>query len=48
MAEGKEEGLKEGLKEGLIKAARGMKQAGMTCEIIVQATGLSEETVENL
>lgn len=46
--EGHMEGKEEGIKEGLIKAARGMKQAGMTREIIVQATGLSAESVENL
>ena len=58
--EGKEEGLKEGreegrkeskeegLKEGQSKIAMNLIRLGASCEIIVQATGLSEEEVSRL
>ena len=54
--EGKEEGLKEGREEGLkegrgeerLKIAMNLIRVGASCEIISQATGLSEEEVSRL
>ncbi len=50
--EGKEEGIKEGreegLKEGQSKIAINLIRLGASCEIIAQATGLSEEEVSRL
>ena len=50
--EGREEGHKvgkeEGLKEGQSKIAMNLIRLGASCEIIVQATGLSEEEVSKL
>ena len=46
--EGKEEGKEEGLKEGQSKIAMNLIRLGASCEIIVQATGLSEEEVSRL
>ena len=50
--EGKEEGIKEGreegLKEGQSKIAINLIRLGASCEIITQATGLSEEEVSRL
>ena len=49
---GKEEGLKEGreegIKEGQSKIAINLIRLGASCEIITQATGLSEEEVSKL
>ena len=49
---GKEEGLKEGkeegLKEGQSKIAMNLIRLGASCEIITQATGLSEKEVSML
>ena len=49
---GKEEGLKEGREEGSkderSKIAINLIQLGASCEIISQATGLSEEEVSRL
>ena len=49
---GKEEGLKEGReegrKEGQSKIAMNLIRLGASCEIITQATGLSEEEVSML
>ncbi len=50
--EGREEGHKvgkeEGLKEGQSKIAMNLIRLGASCEIIIQATGLSEEEVSKL
>ena len=50
--EGREEGHKvgkeEGLKEGQSKIAMNLIRLGASCEIIVQATGLSEEEISRL
>ena len=50
--EGKEEGIKEGREEGSkderSKIAMNLIQLGASCEIIAQATGLSEEEVSRL
>ena len=50
--EGKEEGIKEGRAEGSkderSKIAINLIRLGASCEIITQATGLSEEEVSRL
>ena len=46
--EGKEEGLKEGRGEERLKIAMNLIRVGASCEIISQATGLSEEEVSRL
>ena len=50
--EGKEEGIKEGRAEGSkderSKIAINLIRLGTSCEIITQATGLSEEEVSRL
>ena len=45
---GREEGREEGLKEGQSKIAINLIRLGASCEIIAQATGLSEEEVSKL
>ena len=45
---GREEGREEGLKEGQSKIAMNLIRIGASCEIIAQATGLSEEEVSKL
>ena len=45
---GREEGREEGLKEGQSKIAMNLIRLGASCEIIVQATGLSEEEISRL
>ena len=45
---GKEEGLKEGRGEERLKIAMNLICVGASCEIISQATGLSEEEVSRL
>ncbi len=45
---GREEGREEGLKEGQSKIAMNLIRIGASCEIITQATGLSEEEVSKL
>ena len=46
--EGREEGLKEGRGEERLKIAMNLICVGASCEIISQATGLSEEEVSRL
>ena len=46
--EGREEGLKEGRGEKRLKIAMNLIRVGASCEIISQATGLSEEEVSRL
>ena len=46
--EGHKEGKEEGLKEGQSKIAMNLIRLGASCEIITQATGLSEEEVSML
>ena len=48
LAEGRAEGREEGRAEGMIETARKFKEAGAPMEMIVQATGLSREEIENL
>ncbi len=45
---GRKEGREEGLKEGQSKIAMNLIRIGASCEIITQATGLSEEEVSKL
>jgi len=49
---GREEGIKEGIKEGEIKGkmetARAALKKGLPVDIIVEITGLTEETVLKL
>ncbi len=46
--EGHKKGKEEGLKEGQSKIAMNLIRLGASCEIITQATGLSEEEVSML
>ena len=46
--EGRKEGKEEGLKEGQSKIAMNLIRLGASCEIITQATGLSDEEVAML
>ena len=46
--EGHKVGKEEGLKEGQSKIAINLIRLGASCEIITQATGLSEEEVSRL
>ena len=46
--EGLQEGRMEGLQEGRIEVARNMKKLGVTIEVIIQSTGLSEKEIEIL
>ncbi len=45
---GKAEGREEGIKEANRENARKMKALGLSKEIILQVTGLSEEEIEQL
>ncbi len=47
-AEGKEEGLKEGLKKGKIETAKNLIKLDVDIEIIINATGLSIDEIEEL
>ena len=40
--------IDEGLQQKAVQAARNLKQLGISIDIIVQATGLSKEEVENI
>lgn len=43
-----DEGLQQGLQQKAVQAARNLKRLGISIDIIVQATGLSKEEVENI
>ena len=45
---GREKGREEGIKEGQSKIAINLIRLGASCEIITQATGLSEEELSML
>ena len=45
---GMEKGLKKGMEEGKIETARNFKRLGVSTDIIRQATGLSEEEIQQL
>ena len=47
-AEGRAEGIAEGRAEGMIETVRKFKEIGTPMEMIVQATGLSEDEIEKL
>lgn len=44
----KEEGIEEGKKEKAIETAQKLKQEGLTIELIMRVTGLTQEEIENL
>ena len=46
--EGLEKGLEKGREEAKLEAARRLKELGVGVDIISQATGLSQETIESL
>ena len=46
--EGREEGRKEGREEAVLQNARNFKRLGVSTDIIMQATGLSEEEIQQL
>lgn len=46
--QGREQGREEGREEGRIETARNLKKLGVSTEIIMQSTGLSEEEIRNL
>ena len=48
MEKGLEKGIAQGLEKGKIETARNLKQLGVSTEIIMQATGLSEEEIQQL
>lgn len=48
LEEGLEKGLKKGLEKGRTETAKNLKDLGVDLDIIVRATGLDKETVENL
>ena len=45
---GLQEGIQIGREEGFLKAAQGMKAAGLAPELIAQITGLSPEEIQKL
>ena len=48
MATARQEGRKEGREEAILQNARNLKQLGVSMTIIAQATGLSEEEIQQL
>ena len=48
IAKGKKEGMKEGKKEGLNQAAKGMKAANISIDIIRKSTGLTIREIKEL
>ena len=48
MEKGMVQGRKEGKTEGKIETARNLKQLGVSIDVIAQATGLSEEKIQQL
>ena len=48
LKEGEEIGRKEGREEAILQNARNLKQLGVSMTIIAQATGLSEEEIQQL
>ncbi len=45
---GREKGREEGKEEGIMQTAKGLKIAGVSLDIIIKATGLSEEEIQKL
>ena len=48
LKDGEEIGRKEGREEAILQNARNLKQLGVSITIIAQATGLSEEEIQQL
>ena len=48
LEKGMVQGRKEGKTEGKIETARNLKQLGVSIDVIAQATGLSEEKIQQL
>ena len=48
LKEGERKGLRKGRKEAILQNARNLKQLGVSISIIAQATGLSEEEIQQL
>ena len=48
LEKGMVQGRKEGKTEGKIETARSLKQLGVSIDVIAQATGLSEEKIQQL
>ena len=48
MEKGLEKGIAQGLEKGKIETARNFKRLGVSTDIIMQATGLSEEEIQQL
>ena len=48
MAQGIEKGIEKGRTEGFIEVARNMKSLGISTELIIKATGLTAEEIENI
>ena len=48
MMESEERGLERGMEKGKIETARNLKRLGVSTDIIWQATGLSEEEIQQL
>ena len=48
MEKGMEKGIEKGKTEGKIETARNLKQLGVSMDVIVQATGLSEAEIQQL
>ena len=48
LEKGLQEGIQIGREEGFLKAAQGMKAAGLAPELIAQITGLSPEEIQKL
>ena len=47
-ADGREDGLQKGRKEAILQTAQKMKMMGLSTEMIIQATGLSEDDCKAL
>ncbi len=46
--EGREEGIKEGRKEGVIETAKNLLENGVSIDIILKSTGLTEKEIEQI
>ncbi|OQX28495.1 MAG: hypothetical protein B0D92_08655 [Spirochaeta sp. LUC14_002_19_P3] len=48
MREGTLKGKREGMREGIYQTVKGFKSAGVSMDLIVKATGLSEEEIKQI
>ncbi len=48
LAEGLEKGMQKGIEQRNVEIARKMLEAGMAVDVVMEMTGLSEETVQRL